>query len=710
MAKKPNNQAKNAPVTPKATVPNTPNRQQAAARTAAPAGQKDGFISRYYEWLVVAGICVLTYLFFKEILNNQLTNWDDLGYIITNPLIKDPSMEGLKKIFSIDNPVMGNYHPLTIMLYWIEYSHYGLEPWIYHFDSLICQILVTIAVYLFVRVLTRRPVAAAVAALLFGLHPMHVETVAWAAGRKDIIYGLFYVLSLTCYVYYLRSTAKSRKIVFYSATIILFALSLLAKSVGVTLPITFFLIDLLEGRTLFVGGDNRPGIIGDSKNGKFNFLLFLEKLPHLGLAVLFGMLSIYAQKNIGALGTLDVSFTPVERIAIAGYNVVTYLWKAVVPVGMCNFYPYPMKVNDALPGYFYLYPLVVLGLLFAVFWLGRKNKILVFGFGFFLVNIALLLQLIPVGGAVMSDRYTYLPYLGLFVIAGWLISGYFENGAKRQTGYILIGVTVAYSMVFGYLTNEQCKVWYDSVSLWQNDIELHPSNPVSYFYLGQEYYSRYEKAVTPADQKRYEDSAQRYFMASIERKPDYINPIICLAELQRSTGQIDAAKSTYFQAMAINATHTSNKVQNKDESVMLGLGVIYAIKKQYDSADYCFKEALKLKAYFPEAYSNYANFLDITGKQDSSLKYYAIAIQQNPDAVIPYLNRARILMIQGHPDVALKDYNTVLQLEPGKADAYYLRSKCYSAMGKKPQALQDVEKAKSLGFPNIDPAYYQSLK
>ena len=715
MAKKPNNQAKNTPVAPKTNAPNTPYRQPAATRSAAPSGQKDGFISRYYEWLVVAGICVLTYLFFKEILNNQLTNWDDLGYIITNPLIKDPSMDGLKKIFSTDNPVMGNYHPLTIMLYWIEYSHYGLDPWIYHFDSLMCQILVTIAVYLFVRILTRRPVAAAVAALLFGLHPMHVETVAWAAGRKDIIYGLFYVLSLTCYVYYLRSQAKNRKIVWYSATIILFALSLLAKSVGVTLPITFFLIDLLEGRTLFVGGEPAGGnlyrcLIGDRKNGKFNYALFLEKLPHLGLAFLFGVLSIHAQKNIGALGTLDVSFTPMERIAIAGYNVVTYLWKAVLPVGMCNFYPYPMKVNDALPGYFYLYPLVVLGFMFVVFWLGRKNKILVFGIGFFLVNIALLLQLIPVGGAVMSDRYTYLPYLGLFVIAGWFVSGFFEKGAKRQTGYILVGVTAAYSMVYGYMTNEQCKVWYDSVSLWRNDIELHPANPVSYFYLGQEYYSKYEAAVTPAEQKKYEDSAQHYFMASIERKPDYINPIICLAELQRSTNQIDAAKSTYIQAMQINAAHTSNKVQNKDESVYLGLAVIYSIKRQYDSAEYCFREALSLKAYFPEAYSNYANFLDITGKLDSSLKYYAIAIQQNPDAVIPYMNRARIMMLQNKPDAAIPDYNRVIGLKPEKADAYYLRSKAYNAKGDKKKALQDVEKAKSLGFPGIDAAYYESLK
>ena len=708
MAKKKNNPAKSTPVAPAKSPSSTPRQSVGTTRAAAPKG--DGFIARYYEWLVVAGISVLTYFFFREILNNELTNWDDLGYIITNPLIKDPSMEGLKKIFSTDNPVMGNYHPLTIMLYWIEYSHYGLQPWIYHFDSLICHILVTIAVYLFVRVLTKRPIAAGVAALLFGLHPMHVESVAWAAGRKDILYGLFYILSLTAYVYYLRSTSKNKKIIWYSATIVLFAISLLAKSVGVTLPITFFLIDLLEGRTLFTGGNEQGGIIGDRKNGKFNYQLFIEKIPHLGLAILFGLLSVQAQKKIGALGTLDVTFTPIERIALAGYNVCTYLWKAVVPVGMCNFYPYPMKVNDALPSSFYLYLLVVAGLLFLTWRYGRKNKILLFGMGFFLVNIALLLQLIPVGGCIMSDRYTYLPYLGLFVIAGWFVSGFFENGKNKQTGYILVAVTVTYSLVYGYLTNEQCKVWHDSVSLWKDDIEKHPANPVSYFYLGQEYYTRYEDAITPADQKKYQDSAQFYFMASIERKPDYTNPIITLAELQRTTGQLDEAKRSYFTVMKINATHAS-KVQDKDESIYLGLGVIYAIRKQYDSSEYCFKEALRIKYYFPEGHSNYANFLDIMGKTDSSLKEYAIAIEQNPDAVIPYMNRARIyLMVQNKPDEAIKDYNKVIELKPEKADAYYSRSKAFDKKGDKAHALQDVEKAKSLGFPGIDAAYYQRLK
>jgi tetratricopeptide (TPR) repeat protein len=121
--------------------------------------------------------------------------------------------------------------------------------------------------------------------------------------------------------------------------------------------------------------------------------------------------------------------------------------------------------------------------------------------------------------------------------------------------------------------------------------------------------------------------------------------------------------------------------------------------------------AIKIKDYFPEAHSNYANFLDIMGKTDSSLAEYKKAIEQNPDAVIPYMNRARILLIvQNKPDAALPDYNKVIELKPEKADAYYMRSKAYFAKGNKAQALKDVEKAKSMGYPGIDANYYNSLK
>jgi len=649
-------------------------------RTPVSEPDSNSFFARNIQFFIVAGIALVTYLCYQACLENKLTNWDDLGYIINNSLIKDTGPDAIKNIFSREHPVMGNYHPLTLLPYYYEYQHYGLQPWIYHFDSVIFHILCTISVYFFIKVLTRRTIAATVVALLFGLHPMHVESVAWAAGRKDIIYGIFFILSLTTYIFYLRAEGN-KKIAWYIAGILLFALSLLAKSVAVSLPVTLFAIDYFERR-------------------KLSWMWIVEKIPHFGMALLFGIFSVTAQKDIGAM-TLDVHFNPLERFSLGCYALCNYLWKAIVPTGLSNFYPYPLKVGNALPGVYYVYPAIIIGLVVFIIMFARKNRTVLFGIGFFIINIILLLQFIPVGGAIMSDRYGYIPYIGLFFIAGWYVSEYFEVREKLQTGKILLGAVVGYCLVLGYMTSERCKDWYDSVSLWRDDIEKHPEAPVGYFYLGQEYFERYEKATNPVEKKALGDSCLANFNLSVARKPDYINPIICIAELQRNYNMIDDAKNTYYKALKIN---------DKNESVYLGLGVVYAIKKQYDSSEYAFKKALSLKAFLPEGYSNYANFLEIMGRTDSSLAMYAVAISQNPDAWIPFMNRGKIYVRLQKYDLALKDLNRALDLNNESGESYYLRARCLGAKGNKVQAQQDVDKAKSLGYTQMDPGFLQGLK
>ncbi len=673
----PNTPSGNAPVRPPVQAQKTPTTGKSPR--AVPV-DTDFFNRKNTQLLVLLGIAVVTFLSYSACLDNQFTNWDDLGYIISDQYIKNSTLDGYLKIFDFGTNVMGNYHPLTILIYAIEYSYKGLQPFIYHFDSVIAQVLTTLAVYFFVKKFTGRPVAAIVAALLFGVHPMHVESVAWAAGRKDILYSLFYVMALTTYVNYSRAE-KSGKLKWYVATLLLFTLSLLCKSVAVTLPVVLCVIDYFEKR-------------------KIDIWLIVDKIPYFLLSLAFGLGSIRAQKVVGAYGSLDAHFNALERFSLGCYALFTYLWKAVVPTGLTNFYPYPLKLGDALPGQFYVYPVIILALIFVVVRYARTNRLVIFGLGFFLINIVLLLQFIPVGGAIVSDRYGYLPYLGFFLIAGWFVSNYFEDRAKIPTGKAMLGAVVAYSLVLGFMSNERCKDWYDSSTLWRDNIQKHPDAPVGYFYLGQEYFTRYEIEGNPSEKKNLGDSSLKYFNLSVEHKPDYINPIICIAELQRNYGQTDAAIKTYQRALQINP---------KNESVFLGLGVAYSIKQQYDTAATFFRTALSLKPFFPEAYSNYANYLDIVGKLDSSLLVYAVAISQNPDAYIPYMNRARIYIRKGMYDDALKDCNRGIDVKPEVGELYILRARCYAQKGNKAQAMQDIQKGQSLGA-KVDAALVQLIK
>lgn len=669
-----NNQPVNRPVAaPRQQQPTTK-----GARTDA------GFVQRYLHIIVPAAIAVITWLFFKVCLDNQLTNWDDPGYIRDNALIKDVSAEGIKAIFSFKEPVMGNYHPLTILSYAIEYSYVRLDPWLYHLDSVLLHIVVTVLVYCFVQLLTKRMVAAAVTALLFGLHPMHVESVAWLAGRKDVVYGVFYVAACITHIYFIRNEG-SKKWRWYSFTLLLFVCSLLGKPVAVVLPVTLLLIDYFDKRPL-----------------RWNLLI--EKIPHFVLAIAAGIKSMQDQRVFGAIDTQGESFNAIERIGLGGYALVTYLWKALVPIKLCNFYPYPLKGTGSLNALYYVYPALLVAAALLLWKFARKNMAVVFGVLFFLVNIALLLQFIPVGGAIIADRYAYISYLGLFFMAGWFVSDYFEPGGNLQIGKMALGGVVVYALVLGYMSNERCKVWYDTTSLWRDEIEKEPVlAPNAWNNLGFNYFNKFNESANEADRKRYYDSAYFLLNKAIELQPDFANPHISLGELKRTVGKFDEAKVHYYKALSL-------KTVDESANAYLGLAIIYAISRNFDSSAICFNKALAIKPQFPEAHSNFGNFYDMTGKRDSALVHYGIAIAQNPDMFAPHLNRARLLLRMDRMDESMKDFDIALQLHPDDGEIYYSRSYWYSKKGNRAQALKDVEQGIKLGFTRIDNNYYQQLK
>jgi protein O-mannosyl-transferase len=679
MAKKTNKQQNSAA----GTVEKKPLQARPVAKGHAnERSPENGFIGRYANILLPAAIALITWLFLQVCLDNQLTNWDDPGYVKDNALIKDISAEGIRNIFS--TAIMGNYHPLTILSYAIEYSFVRLQPMLYHLDSVLFHILVTLLAYWFVLLLTKRRVAAAVAALLFGLHPMHVESIAWIAGRKDVLYGAFYLAACIAHVKYMRSAEGEGK-GWYIIVAALFLCSLLAKPVAVVLPVTLLLIDYFEGR-------------------KLNFKLLVEKIPLFLISIGFGIKSVMDQKSFGSLDTLNVTFNPVERMGLGGYALVTYLWKALIPVHLCCYYPYPDKAGGALPFVYYLYPIGIIVVLFLLWKFARRNKVVVFGALFFLINILLLLQFIPVGGAILADRYSYIPYLGLFFIAGWYVSGFFEPGAKKETGYIVAGITLVYSLCLGYLSHERSKVWYDTTSLWSDEIVKESDHaPNAYNNLGFNYFNKYSEAVNAEDKKRYYDSAMQLLQRAIELQPTFVNPYISVGELLRSSGHFAEAKTYYYRALSI-------KSFDQDANAYLGLGIIYAINHNYDSSAYCFRTALQLKPHFPEAHSNYGNFLDMTGKTDSALVQYGLAIEQNPDMYAPHLNRGRALQRLKRCGEAMKDFEAALQLNPDNGEIYYARAYCHAQNGNKAMAVQDIDRAISLGFRQIDKNFYQAMK
>ena len=712
--------------------PNTGNRQepQRSAPVKQPVKgqpvQNSTLTPLQVNIMAAVGVTIATFLALKVCLDNKFTNWDDPGYVLNNPIIKDISWEGVKNIFSFSNPIMGNYHPLTILSYAIDYNAVKLEPYHYHLQSLLFHLATTLLVFCFVQLLTRRVIAASVTALFFGLHPMHIESVAWVAGRKDVVYGFFYMASCICYLYYTR-TEGGKKWRWYIGTVALFVCSLLSKPVAVVLPVTLLLIDIFEDR-LFKRENVEAQAVALSLTGrlkqlKFDKIAIIDKLPLFVISVAAGIKSMQDQQVFGALGTQGEKFNFLERLGLGGYALVTYLWKSLVPVKLLCFYPYPLKENGQLPFVYYIYPVIIIALFYVVWRFLRHNKAAMFGVLFFLVNIALLLQFIPVGGAIIADRYTYLPYIGLFFILGWLVSSFFEKGANRQYGQLWLGGVSMYACVLGFMSFERCQVWYDGMSLWRDEIEVEPVRaPNGYNNLGFFYFNKFNSEMDPVKRKLYYDSSFYLLNRAIELQTTFVNPYISIGELLRSNNQFPEAKKYYYKALTLNK-------EEQSANAYLGLAIIYSIsydaeqrkpirdeavlaqlKLNSDSAKYCYNQAFELKPYNPEAHSNYANFLDMTNNKEEAIKQYGVAVDQNPDIFQPYLNRGRALQRLNRCDEAFRDFNKALLIEPGMGEIFYARSQCYALKGDKASALKDVEKALSLGFKAIDAAYYQQLK
>jgi len=279
---------------------------------------------RWKCFISLAIIIVISFIAYLPVLQNSLLSWDDHGYIRDNPLIYSGN---LKDIFS--GNVMGNYHPITILTLALEYQIFGLNPTGYHAFNLLLHLFNVVLVYYAILLLSDKTAVALIASLLFGIHPLHVESVAWAAELKALLYTFFFLASYIFYLKYLKDMQKK----FYALALLLFLTSLLSKAMAASLPLVFILTDYFKGR-------------------KINVKLLVEKAPFFLLAIILGVVAIHAQQTSGA--TALTSFTFPQRLLFASYAFTSYLFKLLLPLNLSSFYPYPLK-SEGIPIDYYAY-------------------------------------------------------------------------------------------------------------------------------------------------------------------------------------------------------------------------------------------------------------------------------------------------------------------------------------------------------------------
>jgi len=585
---------------------------------------------------VAAAVALATFLLYLPALQNQFVEWDDNEYVFENTHIRFMDAVLLKWAFSSFHA--GNWHPLTWISHSLDYAFWGLNPLGHHLTNNILHAFNSFLVVLVVLRLLEvvddsrlksytsrfKMIAAGTTGLLFGIHPIHVESVAWVAERKDLLCALFYLLSVMAYIHH--RSHKSHKT--YFLCLILFALALLSKPMAVSLPVVLIILDWYPFQSI---------------TSIRTFLkCAIEKAPFFAFAIVSSVLTILAQKAGGAMGFMDVVSLSTRSI-VAVHSLIAYLGHMIMPVGLVFFYPYPKSVS--LFSLEYFLPLALVIVITALSLRVFRRRIWFAVWTYYIITLVPVIGLVQVGSQSLADRYTYLPSIGPFLLAGLAATKVVEYAGRRGIVFIRIAAVtgVAIAAVLSVMTVKQIGIWRDSITLWTSVIERIPSEAFFAYHNRGLAYSRlgeYDKAI--------ED-----YRRAIELKPAYAD--------------------TY-----------SN------------LGIALLNKGLREDAIRNYRIAISLNPELANAHHNLAVVLYMSGDVSEALEHYRIVAVLRPDDAGAHADLGSAFGAMGEYDKAIEQFQLALRLRPNFADAHYNLATAYRMMGRIDDANKHYEAARRL--------------
>jgi protein O-mannosyl-transferase len=637
---------------------------------------KTGFSGAWLLLLLPSVALLITFFAYTPSLKNSFTNWDDPTYVLENTQLKEFTPQSVRYFFTHASAL--NYHPLTMISLSLDYHNTvkgskqlspSAEPdaRLFHVTNLILHLLNVLLVFIFIYLLSgRKVVVAFITALLFGIHPMHVESVAWISERKDVLYTFFFLGGLIFYLLYL----KSANWLYYFSTLLLFFLSLLSKPAAVVFPLIMLAIDYWLKRS-------------------FTLKSILEKIPHFLLAILFGIITFVIQSKV-AVADFQV-FTLFQRLIFAAYGFIMYLYKCLVPYHLSGFYPYPHLTNSGnLPTIFYLAPLFFLFIAGVVLYSTRYTRLISFSLLFYFISIVLVLQFISVGSALMSDRYTYVPFIGLFFMVGVYFHKVFTE--KKQIfallKYVFVLALIAYSSIMAAMTYQRTQIWKDSITLWTDVLNIYPDVEVARKNRGN-YYA----------QKNQNDLALEDYKVLLQMKTKDPKIYSNLGNIYGLRGEFDKSIDAYNQSL---------RIDSNAYDIYLNRGITYARAGKHDLALQDFDKALKLNPGSVEVITAQAYAFLEKGELDKAAGSYDALIKLNPGDDDLYSKRGLCKYRQNKMDEALTDFLQCIKLNPDNAIAYFNISVIYNSYKDYKNAYVYATKAKAKGYA-VDQSYYEAL-
>jgi protein O-mannosyl-transferase len=408
--------------------------------------------------LINAALAASTLLVYWQVHSFDFVSFDDSSYVYRNPhVISGLTMNNVVWAFSSGHA--SNWHPLTWLSHMLDCQLFGLRPGPMHLVNVILHIANTLLLFLLLKSLTGRLWRSAFVAAVFAMHPMHVESVAWIAERKDVLSTLFLLLTLLAYVCYARHAGKWR----YVLTATLFACGLLTKPMLVTLPVLMLLLDYWP-------------------LGRLGKRTLVEKIPFFALSAASSILTFLVQRAGGSL--VDNAFLPLQkRLANAVLSYARYIGKLFWPENLAAYYP----LDAGKVSLWLAVICAIIGIVISILAIryGRKHKYLVTGWFWYVVTLLPVIGLIQIGSQEMADRYSYVSYVGLLIVLAW---GWAELTADWRHGTLL--TVIACAIVLSSLlivTYRQIGYWKDSLALFTRAIDVTSGNDIAYNNRGNVY-------------------------------------------------------------------------------------------------------------------------------------------------------------------------------------------------------------------------------
>lgn len=625
-----------------------------------------------FTWIATTLVVLATFIIYLPALQNGFVNWDDHLYVTENQNIRSLDLRFLR--WDITAVVASLWHPLTMFSLALDYAIWGLNPFGYHLTNILFHSFNTFLVFiLIVRLIicktnpssfTLHPsslIAASVTTLLFGIHPLRVESVVWVSERKDVLCAFFFLLSILAYLSYARSPKRR---LFYAASLVSFSLALMSKPMAVTLPLVLLILDFYPLTRLTIGF---RGVLA-------------EKLPFFVLSVLSSLVTVWAHHSEKAL--VEEALGAVEPFLFMGLVAVRacifYLTKMVLPFNLSPLYPRPDRVDPFSFEYIVSFILLLM-ITYIAFRSLKRNRLYPAVWFYYIVTLIPVIGIVPVGAHAAADRYTYLPSLGPFLLLGLGVGKLFERCSKKQQAALAAALIFLFGTL-GSKTQAQISVWKDSVTLWSRVIGFFPYSTKAYINRGGAYVG------LGNDQEAIKDLDM-----AIRLDPGSLKAYRGRGNAYNRLGNYQQAVKDYSKAIELNPLEDGD---NKEAiKAYINRGVTYIAMGKYLLAIKDSNEAIRLDPGYAEAYNLRGSSSVNTGDYRQAIKDLDTAIQLDPVSVDAYYNRGTVYRILGNNYRAINDFSMTIRLNPRYAEAYNNRGNAYRDLGNDQRAVEDYSMA-----------------